>query len=690
MTAKKRDRWTPRCAVWLVICFALCLSVTGQAQQISKYQIIRVAAEGVLNEKGDLKMSVNWKFPTSADYLNVKRLYPSPYILFRELFSGRASFLVENPAASYNDAASSVAMSGIYRGAAVYRRRLWELDMGKDMEVAWQDNQRIVLIQPLPLGSYFVLGRFKVVLPAKASNVKYSSDSGLITYSLSIPAAPGRPIFDVELKCKPRVMSSAYKVYGSRELGNGAYWVAKAIFKNTGKSNMRELQVSYKLGEYSDWSEPSFYAVVPPGGTVVDLYYPIISAKVAELRTQAPVDVQVRFTYKDESGHAYAETDAKRISILGINQFEFSNILPDENTGTWMDNFSNAPLVAAYATRLDDPVKTFAGLASQFAGGVAASSDDEQAVAFCKAVYDLELAHGISYQTPSGFLTEYTAGQDLKFPRDVLRDKAGTCIDLAILYASTCQAVGLKAYIVLIPGHAYPLINLPSGQILPVETTGVGGAARGKAASFEEAVKIAQKNLPKDLNEKPHYLIDLEEMWRQGVTNPELPRLDADILQKWGYRLPVAQAAAPQAQAAAPTQAQAQVQPPQPTLPVEPCPPEPQPPVPPAPGGANVSGTYRGLVRIAKGPTPGQGYATIVLQQTGTSVQGQFRFDPPGQGYGPIQGQVQGNQLTFTLFIGGVYYQFQGVIQGNSIGGKFASAQTGEEGEFYMEKAATP
>lgn len=62
-------------------------------------------------------------------------------------------------------------------------------------------------------------------------------------------------------------------------------------------------------------------------------------------------------------------------------------------------------------------------LRRKLAGGVAAAADEEQALAFCKAIYDREPAHGISYQTPSGFLTEYTVGQDLKFPRDVLRDK---------------------------------------------------------------------------------------------------------------------------------------------------------------------------------------------------------------------------------------------------------------------------
>lgn len=49
-----------------------------------------------------------------------------------------------------------------------------------------------------------------------------------------------------------------------------------------------------------------------------------------------------------------------------------------------------------------------------------------------KALLEMEIAHGISYQTPPSGETHCSFTQDVKFPRDVLRDKAGTCIDLAI------------------------------------------------------------------------------------------------------------------------------------------------------------------------------------------------------------------------------------------------------------------
>ncbi|GAI44768.1 unnamed protein product, partial [marine sediment metagenome] len=67
-------------------------------------------------------------------------------------------------------------------------------------------------------------------------------------------------------------------------------------------------------------------------------------------------------------------------------------------------------------THLDPPVKTLAGMASRLAGGVPSSLDQESTIQFSRALYDLIVANGVSYQTPSGFLQEYMPGQDIKYP----------------------------------------------------------------------------------------------------------------------------------------------------------------------------------------------------------------------------------------------------------------------------------
>ena len=108
-------------------------------------------------------------------------------------------------------------------------------------------------------------------------------------------------------------MAATYKVYGNPEIFEGEMWVAKAIFKNTGESNIHNLKVSYKLGEYSDWSIPHRYSLIVPGGYAVDLYYPVISSKVTQLLTRSPVDVRIKYEYKDEEGNRMGDTNSKSI-----------------------------------------------------------------------------------------------------------------------------------------------------------------------------------------------------------------------------------------------------------------------------------------------------------------------------------------------------------------------------------------
>ena len=72
--------------------------------------------------------------------------------------------------------------------------------------------------------------------------------------------------------------------------------------------------------------------------------------------------------------------------------------------------------------------------------------------------------------------------QDIKYPRDVLRAKSGTCIDLAILYATLAESVGMHAYLMLVPGHCFSVVNV-SGQMIAVENTGLGGGDQRAAST---------------------------------------------------------------------------------------------------------------------------------------------------------------------------------------------------------------
>ena len=73
------------------------------------------------------------------------------------------------------------------------------------------------------------------------------------------------------------------------------------------------------------------------------------------------------------------------------------------------------------------------------------------------------VANHIAYQTPPSYVNGHTNGQHIKYARDVLRNHSGTCIDLAIFFASACESVNLQTALVITKGHCFPVVRLPQG-----------------------------------------------------------------------------------------------------------------------------------------------------------------------------------------------------------------------------------
>ncbi len=311
------------------------------------------------------------------------------------------------------------------------------------------------------------------------------------------------------------IMSAVYKVYGNPELG---FWVAKTVVENKGSAPLYDVRISYKIEGFTDWSEPEIYPEIVPGGAVVSLYYPILPPSIAETQTTTPSRLYVRIEYRlAPDGKSYEERTSKPLQVLGRHDFVFSGIPPEESTGSFYDLFSNYPLLAAWVTPKDPPVEYFADMANKLVGGAGASLNDEEAIKFLAAAWQLSLANHITYQTePQAFWTGKQA-QWIKYPRDVLRDKSGTCIDTAIFYASLAMSQGLKAYIIIMPGHAFPIIQLPGGQLVPVETT-----LLNRQVSFKEAVETGVKVAMKAFS-GPYLVVDVASLQARGIVPPELP-----------------------------------------------------------------------------------------------------------------------------------------------------------------------
>jgi hypothetical protein len=66
-----------------------------------------------------------------------------------------------------------------------------------------------------------------------------------------------------------------------------------------------------------------------------------------------------------------------------------------------------------------------------------------------------------------------------------------------------------------------------------VEVTGVGGGVRTGTAEFAKVLEYGCKELKDAMTDGRIHLIDVQDLWTRGVSNPELEQLPPDILAKW-------------------------------------------------------------------------------------------------------------------------------------------------------------
>ena len=545
----------PRSSLATIVLIVALSAAWVRGQTGNRLAIVRENDATTVDEKGDATFTGRIVFPSEQMYSIVKANFPNPYVLLRSILGSSGKADLTNATVAYDDQKRSLQMTATMLGAAIDKRNKWRIDIGKNSELLHLDGRTCVLLNVAETGGMTLVVSAKIDLPQGAKSIQVDGDSGLLSYEFDRAAKAGNASINAEMKVKPRLMSAVYKVYGDREFAQGSLWTAKTVFTNTGSGDITHLKVSYRIGDYAPWSPPTEYSLLVPGGHLVDLYYPLLNREVTDLRSQTPADLEVKYTYSDTAGKEYSDSlEPKRITLLDANGFEFSNVTPEERTTSWADAFSNNPLMAAWVNKMDDPVRAFSGMVAQASGGQPGGISDEGTVRFCATLYNMELLNGIAYQGSVGLSTDSGGAQEIKFPRDVLRDKSGTCVELAITYAAVCESAGIKCTLVLVPGHCFVVANLPSGNILPVECTGISGPAlegfweslTGKKHpepfSFEEVVKVAGFEFS---HREPgrSALVDVDAMQSQGVLCPELPKVAADIVNTWGYKVPQGQGA---------------------------------------------------------------------------------------------------------------------------------------------------
>ena len=254
-------------------------------------------------------------------------------------------------------------------------------------------------------------------------------------------------------------------------------------------------------------SDPEFCRAIPycieaiaPGETIpVESLQPVLSANYfAQLTERVIGHLIVEVLSEKES----LFTRRYPIDILAYDQWSGVAILPEMLSAFITPNH---PAIAPILKRATLILEQWTGNASL---DEYQSRNPNRVRTQMAALYAAIAEQDIIYSTvPASF---EAAGQRIRLTDTIMAQKLATCLDMALLYASCIEAVGIHPLIILVEGHAFPggwlvpetfpdsITDDPSfltkrtadgiNEIVLLEATCMN---RGTPTDFDQAVKIA-------------------------------------------------------------------------------------------------------------------------------------------------------------------------------------------------------
>lgn len=336
---------------------------------------------------------------------------------------------------------------------------------------------------------------------------------------------------------KKSLMTFAYKVYGNPAAQNGRHFLSKIVFANKGTGPVRDFSISYQIPDYIPWTTASTHAEIQPGQTVVELYYPQLPSKVTQLTSQTTVTLETKVRWSDKPGSQKEEVLRSNVELRGVNEIEYTD-LPANELLTWYDVFIGSPFSAAMVTPNDPVVQEFVAEVTKRTGGTTAgiAGGPQEVARVMKAIYDYMCETGMRYTSDAGVPAKLgdisTTVQTVRLPRDVILRNQGLCIELALLWSSVMEHLGLRTTVVFVPGHAFTIVWVGQGSndFIPIECTAITPMAVGSKTplSFEQAVQFASKEMEQ---EKSKIFVNVQQYQQQGFRPPELPEIDVEKIK---------------------------------------------------------------------------------------------------------------------------------------------------------------
>lgn len=351
--------------------------------------------------------------------------------------------------------------------------------------------------------------------------------AGFIVSGLHFFKAKSKEPLKLDIQTSKVLMPVAYKVYASPNVLGGKYYLFKMLITNNGNKPVDDIDISFRIPRYIDWSEIESVNRLNPGQSAVITCYPVFDDDIVEKTTSSRETAEIRINAGEiEKEEKFA------LEMKGRSEFVYTSIPSDEISG-YQDMMDNRELLACYITPEDPIIKYYTQQIQEkvLKGEMASvSNSPEEAVRFLMGIYNATLRSHMVYSgtkgVPAGFGDIHSTVQHLRLPREVVTGNTGLCIELSLLYASILANEGLSPIIYMIPGHAYPGFKL-NGQYYAIEATSIGGEGIGGRASAQDAIELGMQELNEFIQAAqagdPRYMIlDVNNLISQGVLPMEL------------------------------------------------------------------------------------------------------------------------------------------------------------------------
>jgi hypothetical protein len=347
---------------------------------------------------------------------------------------------------------------------------------------------------------------------------------------------------DIDLKIQPVsvIMPAAYKVYGNPDVAGGRYNLFKAVIKNTGNSEVKNLKVEYRIPKIIDeWTEVPSTSNLLPGQTAVVTCYPTFSQSITQRNTSSKEKAEIRVTY-GAKGNPTEKDESFSFDMTSVNDIVFSGVADQDKlyVGDYTDNCvlyacmvsAEDPIIKHYAEQVQQRIlcgETGAGVGSN---GEITDKELQEKARVMEGVYNATLlSHMVYSETGTNYVRfgETTSSTEhIRLPREVVSGNTGLCIELALLHASVYKAAGLSPVIFLIPGHAFPGIKV-GNSYLAIESTMIGGEGIGGRGTADQALSRGMAEL-KDWyanvqKGNPWYrVLEIDDLYNTGFKDMEM------------------------------------------------------------------------------------------------------------------------------------------------------------------------